>query len=170
MGDADSHYQLLSAWGRGISPPPRGTNAPLINLFRTKDGRHIHLCMDQQRYSDSFCDGVGRPEWKSDPLIATHEAREANATYCIGLVEELFAERTFSEWNEILSGQRGPFDPVQRTGDLANDPQVLANGYLAEVEDDAGRTLCVIAAPVQSRGGPYTTRPAPDTAPRRTTC
>jgi crotonobetainyl-CoA:carnitine CoA-transferase CaiB-like acyl-CoA transferase len=142
--------------------PARGANAPLVNSYRTKDGRHIHLCMDQQHYWPSFCDAVGRPEWKSDPRIATYEARETNAKYCIELVEELFAERTFGEWNEILSGQRGPFDPVQKTGELANDPQVIANGYLAEVEDDAGRTLRLVAPPVQFDNAPYRTRRGPD--------
>ena len=53
----------------------------------------MHLCMDQQHYWPSFCDAVGRPEWKSDPRLATHEARERNGEYCVQLVEALFAER-----------------------------------------------------------------------------
>jgi crotonobetainyl-CoA:carnitine CoA-transferase CaiB-like acyl-CoA transferase len=142
--------------------PARGANAPLVNSYRTKDDRHIHLCMDQQHYWPSFCDAVGRPEWKNDPLIATHEARETNATYCIELIDELFAGRTFAEWKEILSGQRGPFDPVQKTGELANDPQVIANGYLAEVEDEVGRRLRLVAPPVVFDGAPYRTRGGPD--------
>jgi crotonobetainyl-CoA:carnitine CoA-transferase CaiB-like acyl-CoA transferase len=142
--------------------PARGANAPLVNSYRTKDGRHIHLCMDQQHYWPSFCDAVGRPEWKNDPLIATHEAREKNATYCIELIDELFSGRTFAEWKEILAGQRGPFDPVQKTGELANDPQVIANGYLAEVEDEVGRTLRLVAPPVKFDGAPYRTRGGPD--------
>jgi crotonobetainyl-CoA:carnitine CoA-transferase CaiB-like acyl-CoA transferase len=142
--------------------PQRGANAPLVNSYRTKDGRFIHLCLDQQHYWPSFCDGVGRPEWKTDPLIATHEAREANAKYCVDLIDELFAERTFAEWKEVLSGQRGPFDPVQKTGELAQDPQVIANGYLAEIEDDAGRTLRLVAPPVQFDGAPYRTSRGPD--------
>ncbi len=142
--------------------PPRGANAPLVNSYRTKDGRHVHLCMDQQHYWTSFCDAVGRPEWKADPLIATHEARELNAKYCVELIEELFAERTLAEWKEALSGQRGPFDPVQKTGELADDPQVVANGYLAEVEDDAGRVLRLVAPPVQFDGTHYQTSRGPD--------
>jgi crotonobetainyl-CoA:carnitine CoA-transferase CaiB-like acyl-CoA transferase len=141
--------------------PPRGSGAPLVNSYRTKDGRYVHLCMDQQHYWPSFCDGVGRPEWKDDPLIATHEAREANSDYCLELIEGLMAERTLAEWNDILSAQRGPFDPVQKSGELAADPQVVANGYMAEVDDEVGRTLSLVSAPIQFDGVPYETRPAP---------
>ena len=141
--------------------PQRGYGAPLVNSYRTKDGRFIHLCMDQQRYWPSFCDGVARPEWKHDPRLATHEAREQNAVYCIQLIEELMAERTLDEWKEALAKQRGPFDPVQKVGELARDPQVIANGYLANVQDETGRTLSLVAPPVQFDGGHYETRAGP---------
>ena len=142
--------------------PPRGSGAPLVNSYRTKDGRHIHLCMDQQHYWPSFCDEVGRPEWKTDPRLATHEAREENAEHCVQLIEELFAQRTFAEWKQILAGQRGPFDPVQKVGELASDPQVVANGYLAAIEDEVGRTLRLVAPPVRFDEAPYETRRGPD--------
>jgi crotonobetainyl-CoA:carnitine CoA-transferase CaiB-like acyl-CoA transferase len=141
--------------------PPRGSNAPLVNSYQTKDGRFVHLCMDQQHYWPSFCDAVGHPEWKTDPLLATHEAREANADHCVRLIEELFAGRTFAEWKEALAGQRGPFDPVQKVGELASDPQVAANGFMADIQDEVGRTLSLVAPPVQFDGAPYETRPGP---------
>jgi crotonobetainyl-CoA:carnitine CoA-transferase CaiB-like acyl-CoA transferase len=141
--------------------PRRGSGAPLVNSFRTKDGRFIHLCMAQQHYWPSFCDGVGRPAWKDDPRIATLEAREKNADLVVKLVEDLFAERTFAEWAPVLAAQRGPFDPVQHVGELASDPQVVANGYVADLQDDAGRTLNLVNPPVQFDGARYETRPGP---------
>jgi crotonobetainyl-CoA:carnitine CoA-transferase CaiB-like acyl-CoA transferase len=141
--------------------PPRGSNAPLVNSYRTKDGRFVHLCMDQQHYWPSFCDAVGHPEWKTDPLLASHEAREENADHCVKLVEELIAQRTLAEWKEILAGQRGPFDPVQKVGELAADPQVVANGFMAEIQDDVGRKLSLVAPPVQFDGTRYETRRGP---------
>jgi crotonobetainyl-CoA:carnitine CoA-transferase CaiB-like acyl-CoA transferase len=141
--------------------PPRGAGAPLVNSYRTKDDRFIHLCMDQQRYWPSFCDAVGRPEWKEDARLATHEAREKNAQYCVEAVESLFAERTLAEWKKVLAGQLGPFDPVQKVGELATDPQVIANGYVADVQDETGRTLSLVAPPIQFDGARYETRPGP---------
>jgi crotonobetainyl-CoA:carnitine CoA-transferase CaiB-like acyl-CoA transferase len=146
---------------RDMRRPSRGSNAPLVNSYRTRDGRFLHLCMDQQHYWPSFCDAVGRPQWKTDPLLATHEAREQNADHCVKLVEELVAQRTLAEWQDVLSGQRGPFDPVQKVGELARDPQVVANGFMAEVEDEVGRTLSLVAPPVQFDGTHYQTRRGP---------
>ena len=77
-------------------------------------------------------------------------------------MEELFAERSLAEWKDVLAGQRGPFDPVQKVGELAADPQVVANGFMAEVEDDAGRTLHLVAPPVRFDGARYETRRGPD--------
>src|SRR2546429_1994882 len=141
--------------------PPRGAGAPLVTSYRTKDGRHFHLNMDQQRYWPSFCDAVGRPEWKTDPLLGTFEDREKNADHCVKLVEQLFAERDFAEWKEVLSGQIGPYDPVQKVGELSSDPQVTANGYVAAVRDEVGRTLNLVAPPVQFNGTRYATRRGP---------
>jgi crotonobetainyl-CoA:carnitine CoA-transferase CaiB-like acyl-CoA transferase len=142
--------------------PPRGSGAPLVNSYRTKDRRFVHLCMDQQHYWPSFCDAVGQPEWKGDPMLATHEAREANSDHCVKLVEELFAERTLAEWKDVLAGQRGPFDPVQKVGELATDPQVVANGYLTDIEDEVGRTLRLVTPPIRFDDAPYSMRRAPD--------
>ena len=141
--------------------PPRGSGAPLVNFYRTKDDRFVHLCMDQQHYWPSFCDAVGRPEWKTDPLLATHEARERNGAHCVKLVEALFAERTLAEWKDVLADQRGPFDPVQKVGELGSDPQVAANGFMADVADDAGRVLRLVAPPVQFDRTHYETRRGP---------
>jgi crotonobetainyl-CoA:carnitine CoA-transferase CaiB-like acyl-CoA transferase len=141
--------------------PPRGSGAPLVNSYRTRDGRFIHLCMDQQHYWPSFCDAVGRPEWKADPRLATHEAREENADFCVKLVSALFADRTLAQWKDVLATQRGPFDPVQKAGELASDPQVVANGYMADVQDEAGRTLSLVAPPVKFDGARYETAPGP---------
>jgi crotonobetainyl-CoA:carnitine CoA-transferase CaiB-like acyl-CoA transferase len=141
--------------------PPRGSGAPLVNSYRTKDGRFIHLCMAQQHYWPSFCDGVGRPEWKDDPRISTLEAREQNADLVVQLVETLFAERTYAEWKVVLAAQRGPFDPVQKTGELWDDPQVLANGYMADVEDEFGHAIKLVNPPIQFDGAPYQARRGP---------
>ena len=73
-----------------------------------------------------------------------------------------FAERTLAEWKSLLSEQRGPFDPVQKTSELPSDPQVVANGYLALVEDDEGVTLPLVSPPVQFDGIPYTTCLGPE--------
>jgi crotonobetainyl-CoA:carnitine CoA-transferase CaiB-like acyl-CoA transferase len=41
------------------------------------------------------------------------------------------------------------------------DPQVIANGYMADVRDDAERTLSLVAPPVQFDSARYETHPRP---------
>ena len=53
----------------------------------------------------------------------------------MALLDEEFANRTFAEWKELLSGFDAPWAPVQSVAELLDDPQVTANGYIADVSD-----------------------------------
>jgi crotonobetainyl-CoA:carnitine CoA-transferase CaiB-like acyl-CoA transferase len=147
---------------RELRRPDRGLGSPLSNYFRTKDGRYIFLAMDRPTYWPSFCDAVGKPEWKTDPRLATHEARAENSKYCVHVLDELFEQRTLEEWQRILAQQLGPFDPVQTAAELASDPQVVANGYLTTMKDEADRTYHLVGPPVQFDGAGYDTLQGPD--------
>jgi crotonobetainyl-CoA:carnitine CoA-transferase CaiB-like acyl-CoA transferase len=50
---------------------------------------------------------------------------------------------------------------VQKVGELATDPQVVANGYMSAVEDESGRVLKLVTPPFQFDGVGYEARPAP---------
>ena len=45
------------------------------------------------------------------------------------------------EWIEILARQPGPWDPVQKAGELHNDEQVRANNYILHIDAGDGRTV-----------------------------
>lgn len=62
-------------------------------------------------------------------------------------------QAVLAEWKDVLAQQHGPFDPVQKLGELAIDPQVTANGYVAEIEDEAGCTLSLMAPPIGAGRG-----------------
>jgi crotonobetainyl-CoA:carnitine CoA-transferase CaiB-like acyl-CoA transferase len=147
---------------RELRRPDRGVGSPLTNYFRTKDGRHIVLAMDRPSYWPSFCDAVGKPEWKTDPLLGTFEARAQNAKHCVNVLDELFEQRTLAEWKTILARQDGAFDPVQTATELATDPQVVANGYLTSIRDESGRDYDLVGPPVQFDEGVYDTEQGPE--------
>ena len=44
--------------------------------------------------------------------------------------------------------------PALNAAELADDPQMTANGYLAQVHTDDGSTFRSIASPIQFRGRP----------------
>jgi crotonobetainyl-CoA:carnitine CoA-transferase CaiB-like acyl-CoA transferase len=157
---------LLSAL-QGAEPrafPGRGPMVnPLVASYRTKDERHISLVfLESDRYWPALCEVAGRPELATDPRFADHAARGANAEACVAELDALFASRTFEEWKRLLAGLDAPWAPVQSVEELLDDPQVLANGYLGEVEVDGGASYRLPRVPVQIDEQPPVLRRAPE--------
>jgi crotonobetainyl-CoA:carnitine CoA-transferase CaiB-like acyl-CoA transferase len=67
---------------------------------------------------------------------------------------------TLAEWRDKLAGSDGVWAAVQTATDLHQDPQVLANGYLADV-DYGERTHRLVANPAQFDGEAPTLTRAP---------
>ena len=136
---------------------------PIWNEYRTRDGQFIALAMFQaDRYWADFCDAIGRPDLKQDPRFVDMDVREANREACIQLLDEEFAKRTCDEWVTILSTQKGQWSKVQMASDLNHDPQVLANGYLQDVDYGDGRSIKLASNPVQFNETAPALRPAPE--------
>lgn len=133
---------------------------PLVNEYRTQDGRFVALAMLQaDRYWPEFCLAVDRLEWLADPRLADGTSRRANARLCVSLLDELFASHSLSEWKEILSRQEGQWDVVQTPGEVPADPQANANGYVQHVEHDGRRAVVLVPAPAQfNESAPRLTR------------
>lgn len=123
---------------------------PLSGTYRTRDGRFIILVMlDADRYWADFCSVIGRPELIDDPRFLDMAARKANGSACVEILDAEFARRDYAEWVEVLSGAQGVWSPFQNPGELLSDPQVLANGHLAQVEMINGTQMTMVTAPAQ---------------------
>ncbi|MEE2033187.1 CaiB/BaiF CoA transferase family protein [Rhodococcus chondri] len=126
---------------------------PVSNIYRTSDGRYIHLALLQsQKYWPGLCEAIGRPELADDPRFATFDDRARNTRECTAELTELFASRTLAEWTDILGKQEGQWDVFRRPLDVVKDPQALANGFVGTIEYEDGRTLDLVAAPTQFDG------------------
>ena len=143
-------------------PARNASSNALVNTYRTRDGRFLSLCMlQEQRYWATFCITAGRPELAEDPRFATAAARSQNMAACIAELDGLFAAKTLAEWRAILEKQDGQWDVVQHVGELKDDRQVTANGYMQSVEHADGRSLSIVSVPMQFDGAPLAARPAP---------
>jgi crotonobetainyl-CoA:carnitine CoA-transferase CaiB-like acyl-CoA transferase len=143
--------------------PQRGTTAnPLVNVYKTQDGRFLSLCMPEgQRYWATFCEVAGRPDLAVDPRFQTEVERARHSALCVAELDGLFRTRKLTEWREILARQDGPWDVVQHVGELQHDRQVRANSYMQPVDYGDGRTLNMVSVPMQFDGAPFRARPAP---------
>jgi crotonobetainyl-CoA:carnitine CoA-transferase CaiB-like acyl-CoA transferase len=144
-------------------PPKHGSATnPLIGGYRTSDDRWIVLSMLQPgRYWPEFCTAAGREDLITDERFDTVDKLMANAAQAAELVAEIFEQRTFQEWVEILSTVHGQWAAVQDAYETGHDPALRANGSICELEDAEGVRRELVASPVQFDGTPLQLRRAP---------
>ncbi|MGH6747171.1 CaiB/BaiF CoA transferase family protein [Novosphingobium sp.] len=144
-------------------PDPARPHNVLVANYRTSDGRFVALCMLQaDRYWARFCDVAGRPDLAEDPRFANSAARRENLTDCLAAMTALFASRPLAEWKEILARQDGQWDVVQDVGEIADDLQVQANGYLKQVPAGDGRSLPMVSVPILFERAPLPSARSPE--------
>jgi crotonobetainyl-CoA:carnitine CoA-transferase CaiB-like acyl-CoA transferase len=145
--------RALAALGLGQGMPKMDRTAmpnPIVNAYQTQDGRWIMLVMLQSdRNWPDLCRHLGREDLIDDPRFANAAARAANKVECVQTLDRIFAEHDLATWKQKLATTDGVWAPVQHPGELYDDPQALANGYLPEVELPNGGSCRLVAAPVQ---------------------
>jgi crotonobetainyl-CoA:carnitine CoA-transferase CaiB-like acyl-CoA transferase len=135
---------------------------PLVAVYTTADGRQIYLSgIQTERHFENFCEVVERPDLLDDARFATGKARLEHAPECVAVIDEIFATRTLDEWRVTLAGLTTPWMVVQTAAEASQDPQVVANGFVVDVEG-ANTTFALVASPVQVDGRPPTLTRAPD--------
>src|SRR5262249_42890740 len=138
---------------------------PLWNHYRCADNRWIALGMLQpDRYWVELCGVLGRPELAQDARFLDMRVRAANAAECITVLDQIFATRPCAEWLALLrDGGDFIFTHVNCVDDLPTDPQVLANGYVADFDHPAFGKTQVVGLPVRLSETPGSIRmPAPE--------
>jgi crotonobetainyl-CoA:carnitine CoA-transferase CaiB-like acyl-CoA transferase len=156
---------VVAALG-GQQPQPAAGRAagpnPLVGVYRTKDRRHIQLVfLESDRYWRPFCELIGREDLLDDPRFADLASRRTNRAACLAELDAEFARRTFQDWKLLLAGLDAPWAPVQSIAELLEDPQVRANGYVADVDAD-GLSYRLPNVPVQFDEQPAQLRRAPE--------
>jgi crotonobetainyl-CoA:carnitine CoA-transferase CaiB-like acyl-CoA transferase len=154
--------QLKRPW----STPLPGAGAafnPLVGTYPTSDGRYICLVMLQAaQYWADFCQHLGRPELAEDPRFDGAEKLAANSGEAVRILRETFATRSLAEWSARFQTLKGQWAPVQHTLEVADDPQVRANGYMAATATREGTPFELVASPVQFDERPTATQRAPE--------
>ena len=136
---------------------------PLLTQYRTSDDRHISLVFLQpDRYWADFCRLLGRDELIDDPRFDNITSRGQNSAACVEIIQAEFSKRTYKEWCELLNQIDAPWAPVQAVEELLTDPQVVANGYISEVDTDGGPAFSLPSVPVQFDGHPAPLHRAPE--------
>lgn len=145
-----------------VPPRPPFVLNPLVNTYRTADGRWLSLCMLQlEQYWRGVFEVVGRPDLIDDPRFADGAASQ-HFDDMVDELEKAFAAKTLDEWRVELAKQPGQWDVVQHISELPGDPQARANGFVQTVTYPGGHELPLIASPVQFDRTAPVLAPAPE--------
>ncbi len=128
------HVNLMLANALSINPcfsSEANTPSPLRDAFCCKDGKWIMgTHHPEEKYWFAFCHATGRSDLLDNPEYTDTARRPVNYQELRKIFGQVFAEKPLSEWVEILQSHSLMFVPVQRIGDVKNDPQAQINEYV----------------------------------------
>ncbi|MBV1894115.1 MAG: CoA transferase [Ilumatobacteraceae bacterium] len=127
------------------SPPNPG-----VNSYRTSDDRFISfILLQSDKFWAEFADCIECPILKEDPRFADAALRRENTVECTRILDETFAAHPLDHWRERLADFSGVWSPFQTLGELHNDVQALANGYLPSFSGPEDKEVRLVASPAQ---------------------
>jgi crotonobetainyl-CoA:carnitine CoA-transferase CaiB-like acyl-CoA transferase len=136
---------LIQAKLCGVTFPPRAPRSESIsalgNIYRSADDRWFMLAIANDRQWPALARAVGMPELTVDPRFETPAARRVNAVTLMGILDELFGQRTLAEWRVILDAAGLTFGVIGTVEEIAQDPQALAAGILRPLSDTGLMTV-----------------------------
>jgi crotonobetainyl-CoA:carnitine CoA-transferase CaiB-like acyl-CoA transferase len=145
--------------GEGIAAS--GTVADALRPYRTQDGYVALLAISWEEF-EGLTRALGRPELTADARFATLADVYDNFVELIDIVVPIVRRLTTSELLERLGAEDVPCAPIVDVARVHEDPQVQANGLLAEVEHPhAGWMRTPLAASMFGSGRPPIRRHAP---------
>ncbi len=126
------------------------TSNPLYNFFKCKDDRWIATgIIHSDRDFGALCDLMGVPELARDPRFVNHANRCDNCEVLVSTLDNVFATKTYREWDEILVRGDLPFSPLNDLEDIPTDPQLLANEDIVKWDHPVLGSIDVTGYPVK---------------------
>lgn len=123
---------------------------PLVNNYRTSDGRYITLMMLQlDKFFAEAMTAIGLPDVIGDERFSEPLPRYENRAELIAMIDEAFAKRTLTQWRAALAELSGAWGVVQTPGEVCEDPASVANGYVAKTTTMSGAPFELAVNPVQ---------------------
>ena len=153
---ANMYGTMLPSAGEMPRPPN-----PLVGTYECADGKRLVLMMLQaERFWPEFASVIERPDLLT--TYATPDQRRSDAAAITSELQRHFSTQPRAAWITRLEASSCIWGPFQTPLDLADDPQVQANGYFLPASTSDG-PLALCANPVQFGGEPPVVRwPAED--------
>ncbi len=135
---------------------------PVFAHYTGSDGKSLTIGLLDPKWWPALCRVLGREDLVTDERFAHPKDRQQNREELICELERSFATRPRDEWLRLLKAADVPCGPVNTYAEVATDPQVLANGYISELEHPSLGPVGVVGSPIRMSAmpvGPRATAP-----------
>jgi crotonobetainyl-CoA:carnitine CoA-transferase CaiB-like acyl-CoA transferase len=150
--------ERIDSWG-GVS----ASEEAIQSSFKTQDG---YIEVSPVFSDDALRDlsvALGLGDLSQDPRFADKEQRPAQADEINALLSARFVQKTTEEWIAALEPQGILCAEIKTYEEAAQDPQILANDMVAEMEHDPLGQVRLLGTPIRMYGTPSSLRiPPPD--------
>jgi crotonobetainyl-CoA:carnitine CoA-transferase CaiB-like acyl-CoA transferase len=155
--------------GQPAPPMPARVSAwAVYELFETAEGARVFIGITSDNHWESFCQEFRRPDLFADASLATNEARVEARHRLIPELMTLFKALPANEIERRCLGANLPYSRVARPEDLFDDPQLNANGSLADTILPGGITTKLPKLPLRIDGDAFELRSNPPKAGQHT--
>ncbi|KAI0159837.1 CoA-transferase family III [Xylariaceae sp. FL1272] len=147
-----------------------GTAHPSIvpyKSFKTKDG-DVLFGGGNDRLFGILCDGLGRPEWKTDSKYSVNSQRVANRVELEEEIEKISVQKTTQEWLEVFEGKGMPYAAVNDIQGTLNHEHTRARNMVVELEHEQCGPMKLVNTPVKYSESKPSIRTAPPTLGQHT--
>lgn len=113
-----------------------GSGHPQIvpyEVFPTSDGNIVVACLSDQFWAP-LCRAIEAPELIDDPRYSTNPARVSRREEVVAIVAERLAKESTRHWEQRFTECDFPHAPVHELEEVFEDPQVVHNQMLIELE------------------------------------
>ena len=146
-----TYWQSAIYFATGVSPGPSGSahllTAP-YQAFPTADG-WVNVGGANQANWERIVKVIGRPELAEDARFRTNGDRMRNLAALTPLVAERMKTRASAEWLAAFEAAGVPAGPVNKIGDMLEDPQVAAREMVVEVDHAKAGRMKTLGLPLK---------------------
>ena len=144
---------MLMAALCGAEFQPRRSHVELLYAFRhykTSDDRILKLGInDHERLWEAFCHAISRDDLINDTRFGSLTLRNENTIELNQIIDAVFLQRSIADWDQALGKFDIPFSPLPTYQEVAEDPQMIANDILVDVNDPQYGKFQMVNSPLE---------------------
>jgi crotonobetainyl-CoA:carnitine CoA-transferase CaiB-like acyl-CoA transferase len=148
---------------RQSTKPNRENPAPMMNCYRTADGRAFWLLgLEADRHFPGLLAAMERPELAEVENFKNARARSVNAGEFTAVLDAHFATQSYEYWTTRFDAHDVWWAPLNSIAEAVVDEQVLASGAIVDMTPRAGEApYRAVNSPVDFSGYAPTYGPVP---------